>query len=292
MNIKDLQYYISLTQLKKFSEVAQKFHVSQPTISAAIQRLEAEVGSRLIIRGNPHLPLKLTTSGEQTLIHGQNILREYQLLQQEIAHNEAGQLVIGMPPIIEITYFPRVASRLPQELFKQIQPISQGSLAALAGLKNGQLDLAFLGYLDDFTDSSISLHEFDQQPFSIVVPQNHPLAQKKSISFQTLRNQNFIVLKNNFVHRQAFQRITRINHMRPNIIFESNEIQSVLNMVAHKMGIALLSNSVILDNPNLVRIPLNDTNLPTFKVGLAYRTSMKFSPGQTKLLNAIKTAFN
>nr|WP_244048481.1 LysR family transcriptional regulator [Lactiplantibacillus plantarum] len=59
MNIKDLQYYVSLTQLKNFSLVAAQFHVSQPTISAAIRRLETELKTQLLIRANPHLPVAL-----------------------------------------------------------------------------------------------------------------------------------------------------------------------------------------------------------------------------------------
>lgn len=56
MNIKDLQYYVSLTQLKNFSLVAAQFHVSQPTISAAIRRLETELKTQLLIRANPTYP--------------------------------------------------------------------------------------------------------------------------------------------------------------------------------------------------------------------------------------------
>lgn len=82
MNIKDLQYYVSLTQLKNFSLVAAQFHVSQPTISAAIRRLETELKTQLLIRANPHLPVALTTTGIQVQRHANQILLEHQLMCQ------------------------------------------------------------------------------------------------------------------------------------------------------------------------------------------------------------------
>lgn len=53
MNMNDLKYYVSLSTEKNFSKVAQDYSVSQPTISAAIKRLEAAFGSQLLVRGKP-----------------------------------------------------------------------------------------------------------------------------------------------------------------------------------------------------------------------------------------------
>ncbi|WEE35248.1 LysR family transcriptional regulator [Lactiplantibacillus paraplantarum] len=290
MNIKDLQYYVSLTQLKNFSLVAAQFHVSQPTISAAVRRLETELKTQLLIRANPHLPVALTTTGIQVQRHASQILLEHQLMCQEVAHTTTDQLVIGMPPIIEINYFPRIASQLPQALFSQIQPISQGSLAALKGLKNGQLDLAVLAYLNEFTDTTIQLTTFDTQSFSIVVPTDDPLATHSQLQFRSLRHQRFVALKDNFVHRQAFRQLSHQNHVRPTIVFESNEIGSILNMVRQHVGIALLSNAVQLP-AGLHRLPLTDAQAPTFNVGVAYRHSMTFSPTQADLIQRLTAAF-
>lgn len=291
MRTKDLEYFISLTQLKSFSKVSTKFQVSQPTISAALQRLEKEFHTRLIIRDNPHLTLKLTDAGEKLLIHGQNILSDYRLAQLEIAHGFENNLVIGMPPLIEITYLPKVAHQLPMEMFRQIKHISQGSIATLNDLKKGELDVALLGYLDKFDDSSIKMITFDQQPFSIIVPKSNPLAKETGIYFKDLQSQSFISLKNSFVQKQAFKYLSQINHIRPKIIFETSEVQSVVNMVANDMGLALLTDSITIHNPDIVRIPVLDANNPLFKVGLAYRKSTVFSESQQKLLNAILDAF-
>ncbi|MFC6179943.1 LysR family transcriptional regulator [Lactiplantibacillus daowaiensis] len=291
MQLKDLAYYVALTEQKNFSLVATQFHVSQPTISAAIRRLETELQTQLLIRDNPHQPLVLTTTGQQVRDHAKLILHQANLMHLEVQHSEQQRLVIGMPPIIEITYLPRVARQLPPKIFKQLAPISQGSLAALKSLKSGQFDVAFLGYLDALAEPALTIERFDRQPFSIIVARDHPLASQPEIAFQTLRQTPFIALKHNFVHRQAFQQLARQNHIQPPILFESNEIQGVLNMVANQVGIALLSNAVPIDKTALVRIPLSDTPAPMFNVGLAYRQDTTFSPVQQQLLTQIRTAF-
>ncbi|ETY75560.1 LysR family transcriptional regulator [Lactiplantibacillus fabifermentans] len=291
MNIKDLSYYVALTEQKNFSAVAAQFNVSQPTISAAIKRLEAELRTKLLLRGNPHQPIQITATGNQVLVHARQILAEAQLMRIEVAHIDHDQLSIGMPPIIEIAYFPQVARQLPTSIFNQIEPVSQGSLAVLTNLKNGQLDLALLGYLDELDEPDITVERFDQQPFTIVVARNHPLAQQPRLAFKQLQHYPFVALKHHFVHRQAFQRLARQNHIQPPIIFESNEIQSVLNMVANQVGIALMSQAVPIDDRQLVRIPLTDTTVPQFNVGLAYRRSTQFSPVQSQLVNQIRQAF-
>lgn len=169
--------------------------------------------------------------------------------------------------------------------------ISQGSIATLKDLKNGDLDVALLGYLDQFTDGTIKMITFDEQPFSIIMPKTNRLANSKGFYFKDIQSQKFISLKNSFVQKQAFKYLSQINHIRPKIIFETSEVQSVINMVANGMGIALLSNSITINDPRLSSIPILDSNSPIFKVGLAYRRSSVFSPQQQKLLNAILTAF-
>lgn len=66
MNIKDLNYFHLLVQLKSFTEVAKKLQVSQPTVTYAIKRLEDELGKELIIRDQAHRLVSVTPAGKNT----------------------------------------------------------------------------------------------------------------------------------------------------------------------------------------------------------------------------------
>ena len=86
MNIKDLKYYHKLVQLKNFSKVAQEFHVSQPTITNAVKRLEEEFHTTFFIRDQSHHELTVTNNGLQFDQHVQSILNELEVAAKDIAN--------------------------------------------------------------------------------------------------------------------------------------------------------------------------------------------------------------
>ncbi|GHP13243.1 LysR family transcriptional regulator [Lentilactobacillus fungorum] len=288
MNIKDLQYYVSLSEEKNFSKVAQNYRVSQPTISAAIKRLEITCGSQLLVRGNSHQAITLTHTGDQLLVHAQEILYHYQLAMREIHNSEQQQLIVGMPPIIETNYFPTIAKQLSKTALDQLRTVEEGSLSALSDLKAGKLDVSFLGYVGEIDDPEIVIDEFDCRPFVILVARDHPLAKADKLAFKELKNEAFILFKNNFVHDRVFHALAHQNHIRPRVAFRSSETQSIINMVANNIGISLLTKAVSINDPNVCAIPLADEPQPLFRIGLAYRRTMRFSKVQAQILAAIQ----
>lgn len=288
MNINDLKYYVLLSTEKNFSKVAQRYSVSQPTISAAIKRLETAFGSQLLVRGNPHQAITLTTAGRQLLVHAREILYHYQLAFREIENSQRQHLVVGMPPIIETNYFPAVAKQLSPDDLNHIETVEEGSLSALRDLKSGQLDASFLGYVDEVVDSELVVDEFDQQPFSVIVARDSPFAGRTAISFRQLKNEPFILFNNNFVHDRVFHTLAQQSHIRPQVIFRSSEAQSIVNLVASGIGVSLLTQAVKIDNPDVVALRLTDSPQPVFKIGLAYRKSTIFGKDQRQVLIRMK----
>ena len=76
MYLHDFEYFNQLILQKSFSKVAEYFHVSQPTISSAIKRLETELNTTLVIRDRSHNELIVTPSGEQFANHVATIDRK------------------------------------------------------------------------------------------------------------------------------------------------------------------------------------------------------------------------
>lgn len=288
MNIKEVEYYVSLSEEKSFSNVAKKYHVSQPTVSAAIKRLETEFGSQLLVRGNPHRAITLTHTGRQLLSHAREIRYHYRLAKTEIDNSERQRLVVGMPPIIETNYFPKIAKQLSTKALMSIQTIEEGSIAALNDLKTGALDISFLGYIGQVTDQLIEVKQIDQQPFTILTAADSRLARQKKVGFADLKNQNFILFKDSFVHDRVFRQLATVNQIRPTVVFRTNAAQSIVNMVAQGIGLGFLTNAIKITDPRIVRVPLADSPQPLFKIGLAWRRGMVFSEPQEKIMNVLK----
>ena len=99
MNSRQLQYAILLSEVKNFSQVAEKLNISQPALSKQILSLENELGIKLFDRSTT--PLTLTPAGQHFIREAQELLfKEDQLLRslEQFKSGEAGQLVIGTTP--------------------------------------------------------------------------------------------------------------------------------------------------------------------------------------------------
>lgn len=292
MNIKDLEYFIRLAELKNFSKVAAEFDVSQPTITFALQRLEKSFGTGLMIRHRAHGDLSLTDSGQQLLVHARTIVSEYQIAQKELAEKQQGRLAMGLPPIIENTYFPMIASKLKQAgLLKNLYTFEEGSMTTLHAIQNGRIDVAMLATIEPLIDERFVVESFHKQPFAIYVSKKHPLAERPGVHFADLKSESFLLFKEGFVHNQAFNQLARENHFRPKIAFRSNSIQSLLNLIADDVGIGFLSMSTPV-GAEVVRLPLLDENQPEFITSLVYRRSHVFNPLQERMLELIRTSLN
>ncbi len=185
MNIRDLAYFVKLTEIKNFSQVAQYFHVSQPTITFALQRLEKELDATLLIRHRAHGDLLITPSGQQLLVHATNIVNEDRLLRQELQNQKQEKLLLGLPPIIENTYFPKIAKQLKAaNLLSRLQTLEEGSMTTLEALQAGTIDLALLGSVAPLNDPNLETVIFDQRPFAIYVARTHPLAKQPEFTLR------------------------------------------------------------------------------------------------------------
>src|SRR5271170_7358337 len=99
MVIKQLVYLLALAREKHFGLAAERSHISQPTLSAAIRQLEAELGVSIVERGNRFIGF--TPEGERVLEHARRIVADCDVMRQdlnEMRHGLTGRLRIGAVP--------------------------------------------------------------------------------------------------------------------------------------------------------------------------------------------------
>lgn len=290
MNTKDLAYFNQLIQVKNFSKVAQAFNVTQPTITMAIKRLEAEFQAKLVLRDRIHNELVVTASGQQLAVHAQTVLRELDLAHQEITHLTQDRTVLGLPPIIENYYFPRVAAHLQaQGMLANLQTLEGGSVWLRNALRDGRADLALLGSTEPLSYKTLVAEEFDRQPFNIFVAANHPLAKRKRIYFSELKGEKFVLFNSSFVHNTAFNTLTRRNHFRPEVVFRANDTHVIMNLVAANVGVTFLTDIVDQHRQDVVRLELLDDEQPEFISSIVTRTSHVLTPTQEQVLAVLRS---
>ena len=158
MNIKDFEYFYSLTQLQSYTAVANKFDISQPSVSYAVKRLEEEFNCKLIAADPSHRTFSLTEQGEILLSHLKRILPELSSTHKEINRSLAHYSAVGFPPMIMnylLSFIPENDDKA--ALFQKIRPIRGGSVELLRLLENGDLDASFVATLGSFSHNSLNL---------------------------------------------------------------------------------------------------------------------------------------
>lgn len=288
MNTRDIEYYVQLVKLKNFTKVANLFHVSQPTITYAVQRLEKELNAVLIVRNRSHNELSITPAGHQLFIHAQSILQEITRAKAEIQQLQTKKIRLGMPPIIGNEYFPKLSGYfIRQKLMNQLEIIDGGSRDLYGMIHQGQIDLALLGSTQPIVDQSLETQLLLDKRFMIVVSPEHPLAQKEAVSFKELINEEFVLLNEHYVHPTAFSKLAKQTHIEPKIVYQSNDLSILKSMIREQVGIGFLTEIAIHPEDQLVALPLTDTVQPRFLISLVTRTQQLPTDLQQQVVRVI-----
>jgi DNA-binding transcriptional LysR family regulator len=149
MFLRHLSYFVTLAREKHFARAAEVCHISQPTLSAAIHKLEQDLQARLVIRG--HRFLGLTAEGERVLVWARQILSDYDGLRIDLTglrSGLSGSLRLGavpaaMPLVSCLTA--RFSSAHPAAT---VEVTSMTSRSIQKGLDSFELD-AGITYLDN-----------------------------------------------------------------------------------------------------------------------------------------------
>lgn len=293
MYLHDFEYFNQLISQKSFSKVATYFNVSQPTISSAIKRLEAELNTTLIVRDRSHNELHVTPSGQQFAKHVATILNEWRVSKNEIERLNQQQIFFGIPPIIQNSYFAQIARALQQrEMLSSITMVEAESSALRKRLLAGEIDLALVGTIATKKDPELSQTILGRSQFRIFLSKNHPLATRTAVTFAELKKENFITFAASHAHIEAMKLLARKSHFSPKVIFESHDINFLMNMVAENVAITFLTEVATPNRDDIVSIPLVDDDVPVFITSLVYRTNHMITPTQQALLAVIDELYS
>src|ERR1700722_9361613 len=116
MNLQDLRYLVAVAEQRHFGHAAETCHVSQPTLSSQIKKLEDELGVTLLERTNKRV--ELTTVGVEILMHARRALAEASLMEsvaQAARDPLVGPLKLGVIPTLAPYLMPLILKPLRQQ---------------------------------------------------------------------------------------------------------------------------------------------------------------------------------
>jgi LysR family transcriptional activator of glutamate synthase operon len=260
MEIRQIQYFLSIVDTGSFSAAADEHYISQSSLSKMIIALEKELSTSLFDRSKRKV--SLTEAGEAFLRHARELSSNYKtmLVEMDGYKSAADSFSIAAIPVL-----PQYGIATSISQFRDKYPHIRFSLMEIDGLNiipaltERRFDLAFTrhNYVDPDQFSSMEIYK---DKLLLVVSKNNQHANRSSISLKELTNDNFIV----------FDAVTELHKLiidecgkagfEPTIFYSSHRKVSVIGLVTTNIGIALMPVKIYeyYRHPDVRAIPLEE----------------------------------
>ena len=248
MNIDQLKTFQEVVRLGSFSEAAKKLAISQPAVSFQIQKLEHELGMRLIDR--TQRAITLTAAGKQLLRFAESVEAEHDRLQldlEQMREEISGNLLIAASTIPGEFLLPALLAKFKQQHpAVKIQVDVSDSLTVINRVHDNTYEVGFCGMAPERRDL-VSFKVASDEIVLIVFPE-HPFARKGEISPDELEGEPLIFREpTSGTQRSLETRLSQagldLSKLAPHLILGST--QAVVSAVAAGAGIAFVSNLAI-----------------------------------------------
>ncbi len=245
MTLTELRYIVALAQERHFGRAAERCHVSQPTLSIAVKKLEEELGV-LFERGKQQvLPTPL---GAKILAMAQRVLEQAAAI-KDVAEADRDQLegpiALGTLPTIGPYLLPQFIPLLQETTRKLSLYVEEGTAAELsAKLRSGDLDAVLV--TAPFSLPDVVVQSLFDEPFVLLMPADHRLAGQAQIAPDDLEPSEILLLGDGDSLREqilaAFPRLDPGAHAGAAVrtFTRGSTLETLRHMVASRLGVTIL----------------------------------------------------
>lgn len=240
MEIQQLRYVVAVARTGNFSRAAEQCHVSQPSLSQQIQKLEEELGERLFDRQKRET--RLTAHGELFLRRAVRILEEIDAAQREATEAKellSGVLKIGVLPTIAPYLLPQVLTRFLESFPGMDVVIQEDTTANLLKLLHAY-DIDFALASQPIQDARLEVRDLFSEELLLALPPGHRLLDRKKISVADLETERFIVMKDGHCLGDQLLRFCSRRDLLAHITFRSAQLETIQSLVRAGLGISLI----------------------------------------------------
>ena len=294
MTLTELRYIVAVAREKHFGRAAEACFVSQPTLSVAIKKLEEELNVKLFERGANEV--SVTHLGEAIVRQAQIVIEQAAAIKDIAQRGKdplAGPLTLGIIYTIGPYLLPELV-RHTIDTNPQMPLMLQENFTVklLEMLRTGDLDCAILA--EPFPDSGLAVAPLYDEPFMIAVPKSHPLAKRKSVSAEELKQETMLLLGTGHCFRDHVLEVcpeyarfaSNAEGIRKS--FEGSSLETIKYMVASGMGVTVVPQLSVPKEPqpHIAYVKFAPP-VPTRRVVLAWRRSFTRYEAIAALRNAV-----
>ena len=289
MNLRDLQYLVAVADHQHFGKAADVCHVSQPTLSQQIKKLETYLGVAIFERDNRHV--RLTPIGIDLVAKARRIVAESENLIQlakSAGDPSVGDLRIGAFPTLAPYYLPKVLPAVRKKLPNlRLFLVEEKSPQLIQQLQSGELDAALLAM--PIKQEGLDAVPLFEESFWLTVAADHPLARRKSVNVEDLQGLSLMLLEDGHCLREQALEVCQLAGASESATFKASSLETLRQMVASGLGVTLLPAMAKRDDDVHVRyIPFKTP--PVRQVALVYRSSTARRQSLVLLIQVLRQA--
>lgn len=281
MNLRDLGYLVALADTRHFGRAAERSHVSQPTLSAQIRKLEEYLGVQLIERQPRRV--SLTEAGTAIAVRARQIVASSDEIVR-LAHDWrdplSGRLRVATLPTVGPYLLPQVMVRLRKALPRlEVLLFEYQTGTMLERLRAGELDLGILAL--PVHEAGLETEPLYDEPFLLAVPESHRLAARRQVQIGDLGEDALLLLEDGHCLRDQALAVCARSRAHEKQDFRATSLETLRQMVAAGAGITLLP-ALACRGAYAAAVGLRLLNLvkptPTRRIGAVWRQSTARSP--------------
>lgn len=246
MTLSELRYIVAVARERHFGRAAERCHVSQPTLSVAVKKLEDELGITLFERSRQDV--SLTDIGRRIVSQAQRVLEEVDVLKaMAVADKDplVGALRLGVIYTIGPYLLPHLIPLLHERAPRMPLVIEENYTARLSEkLKQGELDAILIAL--PFEEAGVVTRAVYDEPFVVVLPASHPWQERETVDNSEIGEENLLLLGAGHCFRDqvlnacpaCHRSVQREDSLQKSV--EGSSLETIRHMVASGMGITVL----------------------------------------------------
>ncbi|TKV69510.1 hydrogen peroxide-inducible genes activator [Marinobacter panjinensis] len=249
MTLTELRYVVTLARERHFGRAAERCHVSQPTLSVAVKKLEDELGIPLFERSKNSI--RVTETGKRIIEQAQRVLDQVGVI-RDMAQDGKNQLnaplKVGAIYTIGPYLFPHLLPELRRAAPDMPLYIEENYTATLRQkLRQSELDAIIIAL--PFEEPEVVTLPLYDEPFVVLLPGGHPLTERESLTAEELAKEQLLLLGPGHCFRDQVlescpplvDAVTRNpNAKAPSLVTEGSSLETIRHMVASGLGITVL----------------------------------------------------
>jgi LysR family hydrogen peroxide-inducible transcriptional activator len=260
MELHQLRYFCAIAETGSFSRAAEQAHVSQPSLSQQIGKLEAELGARLFDRLGR--TVRLTDLGRAFLPRARAVLHDLEAARNDVLERNSaigGTIVVGVIPTIAPYFLPPLLADFSRE-FRQAKftVVEEITPLLLEKLRAGSVDVAIVALPLNVRGNEFEPFPLLTEKLFAVLPQQHALSRRRTVSLGELQCEPFLLLRDGHCFRETTLAACKRARLNPHVVFESGQFSSILSMVSAGLGVSIVPEMAVTKKPGCRFVPLSD----------------------------------